>query len=257
MAVSLAELEAERQEVHRLILTASGDTHELLVCHGNVIRWFVCRALGVDTKQWTRMEIANCSLTMIQIRADGTVRVVAPVDAVSRLGLDIIRSLVLAEHVFGSCTAIDWQSERWWSHSMAIAHAARAIARCEQANHDLSVSCFTAGLLHDCGHLLMPRDDAGEAIDAGSMHAEIGAYLLGLWGLPDAVVETVAWHHAPGQGGATAFNPLMAVHVAQHLVVPAQSEDPTTLDAEWLTACGMHGRIEAWRAAVAEDAASA
>ena len=187
----------------------------------------------------------------------GTVRVVAPVDAVSRLGLDIIRSLVLAEHVFGSCTAIDWQSERWWSHSMAIAHAARAIARCEQANHDLSVSCFTAGLLHDCGHLLMPRDDAGEAIDAGSMHAEIGAYLLGLWGLPDAVVETVAWHHAPGQGGATAFNPLMAVHVAQHLVVPAQSEDPTTLDAEWLTACGMHGRIEAWRAAVAEDAASA
>lgn len=54
---------------------ASGDTHELLVCHGNVIRWFVCRALGVDTKQWTRMEIANCSLTMIQIRAEGTVRV--------------------------------------------------------------------------------------------------------------------------------------------------------------------------------------
>lgn len=54
---------------------ASGDTHELLVCHGNVIRWFVCRALGVDTKQWTRMEIANCSITMIQIRADGQMRV--------------------------------------------------------------------------------------------------------------------------------------------------------------------------------------
>jgi serine/threonine-protein phosphatase PGAM5 len=53
---------------------ASGDTHEILVCHGNVIRWFVCRALGVDVKQWTRMEIANCSITMIQIRADGGVR---------------------------------------------------------------------------------------------------------------------------------------------------------------------------------------
>lgn len=54
---------------------ASGDSHELLVCHGNVIRWFVCRALGVDPRQWTRMEIANCSITMIQIRADGQVRV--------------------------------------------------------------------------------------------------------------------------------------------------------------------------------------
>lgn len=53
---------------------AGDDTHELLVCHGNVIRWFVCRALGVDTMQWTRMEIANCSITMIQIRADGTMR---------------------------------------------------------------------------------------------------------------------------------------------------------------------------------------
>jgi serine/threonine-protein phosphatase PGAM5 len=54
---------------------AAGDTHEALVCHGNVIRWFVCRALGVDTKQWTRLEIANCSITMIQVRPDGTTRV--------------------------------------------------------------------------------------------------------------------------------------------------------------------------------------
>jgi serine/threonine-protein phosphatase PGAM5 len=54
---------------------AAGDTHEVLVCHGNVIRWFVCRALGVDTKQWTRFEIANCSITLIQVRPDGSTRV--------------------------------------------------------------------------------------------------------------------------------------------------------------------------------------
>ncbi|MDP2137514.1 MAG: histidine phosphatase family protein [Candidatus Didemnitutus sp.] len=52
-----------------------GPTHELLVCHGNVIRWFVCRALGVDLTHWTQFEIANASITMIQIRPDGTVRV--------------------------------------------------------------------------------------------------------------------------------------------------------------------------------------
>lgn len=52
----------------------SGSTNEILVCHGNVIRWFVCRALDADPKQWTRMEIANCSITLIQVRGDGKVR---------------------------------------------------------------------------------------------------------------------------------------------------------------------------------------
>lgn len=49
--------------------------HDVLVCHGNVIRWFVCRAMGVDLQQWTRLEIANCSLTVMQVRADGSTRV--------------------------------------------------------------------------------------------------------------------------------------------------------------------------------------
>ena len=48
--------------------------NDLLVCHGNVIRWFVCNALGVDTNQWTRMEITNASLTVITIKSDGTAR---------------------------------------------------------------------------------------------------------------------------------------------------------------------------------------
>lgn len=48
--------------------------HELLVCHGNVIRWFVCRALGVDPRQWRQMEIANSSITIIEIRPDSSVR---------------------------------------------------------------------------------------------------------------------------------------------------------------------------------------
>ena len=54
--------------------TAGTTTHDVLVCHGNVIRWFVCKALGVDLNQWTRMDIANASLTVITIRSDGTTR---------------------------------------------------------------------------------------------------------------------------------------------------------------------------------------
>jgi len=50
----------------------AGDRHELLVCHGNVIRWLWCRALGVETAAWLGMTIANCSITVIQVKPDGT-----------------------------------------------------------------------------------------------------------------------------------------------------------------------------------------
>ena len=56
--------------------TPAGDRHDVLVCHGNVIRWFVSRALGVDTRRWHAMEIANGSLTVIAVRPDGVTKLV-------------------------------------------------------------------------------------------------------------------------------------------------------------------------------------
>ena len=52
------------------------DAHDLLVCHGNVIRWFLARALQADTKRWITMSIGNASLTILAVRPDGTVRLV-------------------------------------------------------------------------------------------------------------------------------------------------------------------------------------
>jgi serine/threonine-protein phosphatase PGAM5 len=54
--------------------TTSDPLHQILVCHGNVIRWFVTRTLGVDTRQWAQMEAANGGITVIAIRPDGTTR---------------------------------------------------------------------------------------------------------------------------------------------------------------------------------------
>jgi serine/threonine-protein phosphatase PGAM5 len=53
------------------------DSTEVLVCHGNVIRWLTCRALGADPKLWLAMSPANCSLTVIQVRANGTFKITA------------------------------------------------------------------------------------------------------------------------------------------------------------------------------------
>jgi serine/threonine-protein phosphatase PGAM5 len=52
----------------------AADEHDVLVCHGNVIRWFVCRALGADTRQWGSMDIGNGSITAILVRPDGATR---------------------------------------------------------------------------------------------------------------------------------------------------------------------------------------
>lgn len=50
---------------------------DMLVCHGNVIRYLVTRALGVDTKAWLEMSIGHASLTTVRVAPDGTFRVIA------------------------------------------------------------------------------------------------------------------------------------------------------------------------------------
>jgi len=53
------------------------DSTEVLVCHGNVTRWLTCRALGADPRLWLGMSLANCSLTVIQVRPNGTFKITA------------------------------------------------------------------------------------------------------------------------------------------------------------------------------------
>ncbi|MCA9587183.1 MAG: histidine phosphatase family protein [Myxococcales bacterium] len=53
------------------------DRVELYVSHGNLIRYLVCRSLGVPAVRWTRMVSHNCGITTIVVRATGAVRVVS------------------------------------------------------------------------------------------------------------------------------------------------------------------------------------
>jgi serine/threonine-protein phosphatase PGAM5 len=50
---------------------------DLLVCHGNVIRYLVTRALGVDTDAWLGMSVGHASITRIRVKADGGISVIA------------------------------------------------------------------------------------------------------------------------------------------------------------------------------------
>jgi serine/threonine-protein phosphatase PGAM5 len=79
--VTERESEADRARADRawaqFFRASRRDRLEVVVCHGNLIRWFVCRALRVPGARWIRMNSAYASMTRIVVRPTGTIRVVS------------------------------------------------------------------------------------------------------------------------------------------------------------------------------------
>jgi HD-like signal output (HDOD) protein/ActR/RegA family two-component response regulator len=140
-----------------------------------------------------------------------TKRVSSIETALVYIGLNTLRHLALTLQVFKSFSSAVPPSavEAFEGHAILTARLARRLAPDEV----LGEAAFAAGLLHDAGRLvLMERCPVpyAEAValarggmtlhDAerqvfGATHAEVGAYLLGLWGIPHGIVEAVAFHH--------------------------------------------------------------
>lgn len=154
--------------------------------------------------------------------------------AVASLGVEQMRGLALTAKAFvpaGTGTAAGDALEAERRHAVAVASAARQL--CPDAH--LADTAYTAGLLHDIGKLVLAAQQPEEAAALarhgrdtgapahqveharlGASHAEIGAYLLGLWGLPAVIVDAVAHHHLPERAPN---NPLVAVLADAHDVV--------------------------------------
>jgi len=200
-----------------------------------------------------------------------------PVEAVKQLGLTMVRSLVLSAQVYSSFQARQvrhFSADALWSHLMRCSGLARAIMRHEHADPDEIEDAFTAGLLHDMGKLMLADSLPDEFQKAlvfaeveniplpeaelqifGATHTGLAAYLLGLWGLPAAIVEAVAFHHTPEKSGHKKFSALTAVHVANALCDPADADN---LKLSYLAQLGVADRLETWRQiAVAQELESA
>lgn len=195
-------------------------------------------------------------------------RVAHPTEAVTYLGFDTLKAVVLAASLFNQChldPACGLTMEAAASHSQQVGTLARLIAEMEGAPQSVTEECFTAGMLHDVGKLVLaanlpaqfarlrehpsPEGLAQETEILGANHTEIGGYLLGLWGLPNAVVETARLHHSPA-GSDGAFGSLAAVHVADYLVHSiTDGEASAPLDEAWLAKLGLAARLPAWHAA--------
>ncbi|HZQ24361.1 MAG TPA: response regulator [Terriglobales bacterium] len=200
--------------------------------------------------------------------------------AVEMLGLDTIRALVLSTHVFSEFHAsflTDVDMQYMWEHSLASSSYAKRLATLEHCERKTVDDCFTASLLHDAGKLILmslggdryrqvTRVRDAESIPLyeaerkvfGCSHAEIGAYLFGLWGLPGAIVEAVAYHHRPMESLQTSFSPLAAVHVASvyhELNSVSWLRDGSGVSLDFLSRIGCADREKSWRSALAVETA--
>ena len=76
-SLELVECKSNLEKAFKEIFIPSPDIKDrnvILVCHGNVIRYFVTKALKADPMSWLQMSITNCSLTIIRILPDGTMK---------------------------------------------------------------------------------------------------------------------------------------------------------------------------------------
>lgn len=199
-------------------------------------------------------------------------------DAISFIGVETVKHLVLAAGIFRQFESRKLGGislETLWQHSSRAAGAAKAIAKSERAGREVTEDAMAAGLLHDVGKLVLASNYPEQCEEVGRLaqakrtewlveerevfgfdHADVGGYLLGLWGLPSAVVEAVAFHHFPTKSERTSFTALTAVHVANVLV---QTQRPThggivspQIDILYLAKIGRADVLGHWRDELSE-----
>ena len=195
-----------------------------------------------------------------------------PTQAVSLIGTEMVRALVLSVHVFSQfeeqAGPIPYLRDLW-EHSIAVGCLARQIATAEMSAKRLVEESFTAGLLHDVGKLLllaqMPTEYKAvlekmkenavplgevERDQFGCTHADLGAYLLSIWGLPQPLIYAVAYHDRPAKSVEKRVCSLTAVHGADAVVSSSHSSlilQDVHLDQDYLEELGLREREPAWR----------
>lgn len=194
-------------------------------------------------------------------------------EAIGILGLDTVKSLVLGIQLFSQYDKVKpvfFSIDRLWKHSTFIAKSAREITLFETKDETLADEAYTAGLLHDIGKMVLVSNFDEQYHGAQSLarkngmslweverelfgvsHSEIGAYLLGLWGMPLGLLEAAALHHEPSRCPNKFFCPLTAVHAANALAYELQPENdslvPPALDTGYLANLSLAGHLDFWR----------
>jgi HD-like signal output (HDOD) protein/CheY-like chemotaxis protein len=184
--------------------------------------------------------------------------------AVSLLGAETINSLLLTTSVFSKFD--DDQVERFgirqiYAHSLRVGEFTARLVSTAWNDRKKADEARLAGMVHDLGKLVFINNNHREWAKIyleqksrkeplyvlekealGISHAEVGAYLLTLWGLSNHVVEAVAFHHEPSKAPVKEFGTLAALHLANTMDV--SDGEPRALDLDYFQAIGLGDKIE-------------
>ncbi|WP_029923132.1 HDOD domain-containing protein [Nevskia soli] len=189
-------------------------------------------------------------------------------DAATVLGLEPLRSIALlagmSRLIHASDLPTGFSLDVLQTHS---AHVARLAVSMLSDPEEIKTA-FSAGMLHHIAYLMLAvnlrleytslRDEAFDRATSiervemdklGCDHAEIGAQVLALWGLPLPLIDAVACHHRPSASGETRFGAATAVHVAAVLADEAEGKivEENALEWPFLRRLGAEGAVERWR----------
>jgi HD-like signal output (HDOD) protein len=223
----------------------------------------VARDMGLTTK----------ILTLVNSAFFGLGRSIThPSEAAVFLGTDTLRALVLSLQVFSQFSQVrlkEFSVDNLWKHSWTTGVLARRLCEIEEASRTTTDEAFIAGLLHDMGKLVLAANHPTQLEETirqarqkrvtfweqeyqtyNASHAELGGYLLGVWGLSSDVVEAVAFHHRPSQAHRQDFCALTAVHLANTLGKKGPSEcglNPQSVSLDYLRGLNLAERVEVWK----------
>ena len=197
----------------------------------------------------------------------------SPQRAVTILGLNTIKALVLGIQVFSEFKGksnIPISIDSLWRHSLLVSSQAYQIARSLNLNVHEQEYARVSGILHDIGRLMLFKiPDIFQKVQfsksgmipveseykvLGTSHAEMGAYLLGIWGLPNPIVEATTFHHRPGAQLLKNADLITAVYTANGLVNMCQHEKEIRyeayLDMKYIGKADVIKYLDEWTASV-------
>ena len=207
----------------------------------------------------------------------GLVRKISnPKEAVMLLGTETIKALVLSVKIFSEFNQkkFAWFNfDELFNHSMSVSMFAQTISKKEHLEQNLVNNSLMAGMFHDLGKLILVTNfqkpyqkiltEAGKSRQNlwdleyetfGTSHAEIGAYLMGLWGLEYPVIEAIAFHHRPGKSLSNSTGLLTVVHFGDAFDRLKNGSNNLNnddglkqLDRRYLNHLGVAGRINDWQ----------
>ncbi len=208
-------------------------------------------------------------------------RITNSLDALSVIGVEVIKSLILTIGVFDHFHAPQPADDSAFSannmlhHSLKVARLSERIARTEHGSKTLIDDCFLAGMLHSIGILIlkynlpekfdlaqkMMKSGKKTLIEAedevyGTNHEAVGAYILGLWGLPNDLVEALAFHNNPSDFSCDELTPLIIVHAADALLQEHEEQSMVArmhLDRACAENSILKNRIDVWRELITEE----